>query len=283
MKTLKSSFGFSMVNAGQRMSSNVDPQLIVVSTNGGFRLTGAATRLLNVLPGDNVAFINNLGEIDKAILDATHPMHADLVAFCEERGMAITDAEAAIAIHKEFDMWGVAKGIKEFDTKGNAKVAKERLSKKDKITYATQNFDTMYQTVMESEEEGAEAVRDALTAEGVTREQQIEILAGLVSGREVDSYTGSKCANPTGQTGVGLAVTFTDSNVWAQLKADIAPEDREKLNRVFDLDVENLTTIQVNNGFELVDVKVLPLGDFADKTPARATKDDEAETAEDAK
>ena len=74
MKSLKSSFGFSMVNAGQRMSGNVDPQLIAVSTNGGFRLTGAATRVLGIMPGDNVMFVNNLAEIDAAILDATHPI-----------------------------------------------------------------------------------------------------------------------------------------------------------------------------------------------------------------
>lgn len=276
MKTLKSSFGFSMVNAGQRMSGNVDPQLIAVSTNGGFRLTGAATRLLSIMPGDNVMFVNNLGEIDSAITDATHPMHADLVGFCEERGLMLGEPEASEAIHAEFDMWAVAKGIQEFDTKGNAKVAKERLSKKDKTTYATQNFDEMMQMIMESEEEGADAVRDQLNRDGITREEQIEILSGLVSGKEVDSYTGSKCANPTGQNGVGLSVTFTDSNVWAQLKKSLPADEREKVNRVFDLAVDDITTVQISDGYKLVDVKVIPLASFTDKTPARAGKDDEA-------
>lgn len=281
MKTLKSSFGFSMVNAGQRMSGNVDPQLIAVSTNGGFRLTGAATRLLSIMPGDNVMFVNNLGEIDSAITDATHPMHADLIAFCEERGLTLGEPEASEAIHAEFDMWAVAKGIQEFDTKGNAKVAKERLSKKDKTTYATQNFDEMMQMIMESEEEGADAVRDQLNRDGITREEQIEILSGLVSGKEVDSYTGSKCANPTGQNGVGLSVTFTDSNVWAQLKKSLPADEREKVNRIFDLAVDDITNVQISDGYKLVDVKVIPLASFTDKTPARAGKDEEtAETAE---
>lgn len=275
MKTLKSSFGFSMVNAGQRMSGNVDPQLIAVSTNGGFRLTGAATRLLSIMPGDNVMFVNNLGEIDSAITDATHPMHADLVGFCEERGLMLGEHEASEAIHAEFDMWAVAKGIQEFDTKGNAKVAKERLSKKDKTTYATQNFDEMMQMIMESEEEGADAVRDQLNRDGITREEQIEILSGLVSGKEVDSYTGSKCANPTGQNGVGLSVTFTDSNVWSQLKKSIPADEREKVNRVFDLAVDDITTVKISDGYKLVDVKVIPLASFTDKTPARAGKDEE--------
>lgn len=276
MKTLKSSFGFSMVNAGQRMSGNVDPQLIAVSTNGGFRLTGAATRLLSIMPGDNVMFVNNLGEIDSAITDATHPMHADLVAFCEERGLTLGETEASEAIHAEFDMWAVAKGIQEFDTKGNAKVAKERLSKKDKTTYATQNFDEMMQMIMESEEEGADAVRDQLNRDGITREEQIEILSGLVSGKEVDSYTGSKCANPTGQNGVGLSVTFTDSNVWAQLKKSLPADKREKVNRVFDLAVDDITTVQISDGYKLINVKVIPLASFTDKTPARAGQDEEA-------
>lgn len=281
MKTLKSSFGFSMVNAGQRMSGNVDPQLIAVSTNGGFRLTGAATRLLGIMSGDNVMFINNLSEIDSAIADTTHPMHADLVAFCEERGIVLGEPEAALEIHKEFDLWAVAKGIKEFDTKGNAKIAKERLSKKDKLTYATQHYEEMVQTVMESKEEGADAVRDQLTREGITREEELEILASLVTGREVESYTGSKCANPTGQTGSGLSVTFTDSNVWAQLKSDIAADDRDKLNRVYDLAVDDITVVEISNGYQVVEVKAIPLGAFVDKAPARVGKGADAETEED--
>lgn len=281
MNAIKKSFGFSMVNAGQRTSGNVDPQLIAVSTNGGFRMTGAATRILGIMPGDNVMFINNLGEIENAIADATHPMHADLVAFCEERGLTLGEPEAAAAIHEEYDMWAVAKGIQEFDTKGNAKVAKERLSKKDKVAYATANFDDLYAQVMDSEEEGAAAVKEALTREDITKEEQIDILAGLVSGKDVDSYTGSKCANATGQTGTGLSVNFTDSNVWAQLKKDIAADEREKVNRVFDLLVDDITTVQISNGYKVVDVKAIPLGSFADKTPARAGKDGESD-AEDA-
>lgn len=273
MKKMNLDFGFSVVTAGQRQSGNLEPQLIAVSTAGGFRITGPATRLLGLNPGDNIMFINNVDIVEQAILSEAHPMHENVVAFCQEQGLELGTPEANVAIHKEFDIWAVAKGIKEFDVKGNVKVAKERLSKRDKITYVTNNFEESLANVMNSTEEGADEIRERL--DGATREEQIEILAELIQGREVDSYTGSKTANAAGQTGTGLTLNFTDNNVWNQLKADIDVENRQKVNRVFELMVDDVITTEVFNGYENVKVSAIVLGEATDTTPARIGAGDE--------
>lgn len=262
-------FGFGVVNAGQR-NVVVEPQFIAVSTEGNFRITPPVSKVLGVGHGDYIMFLNNVDNIDAAIA-----AKADVVVvFCEENGLELGTPEAAIAIHKEFDMWAIAKGIIEFDTKGNAKTTSERLTKKDKMKYVSQHFDEMLAAA--AEQADAET-KDALTRDGVTKEEQIDILTAFVVAREVPKYKGSKVANPAGLTGAGTSLTFTDSNVWKQLKADMG-EDAEKMNRVFDVDIENLQDVELSDGYKNVTVKALVLGNYVDKEPARiGNKAEEAE------
>lgn len=262
------SFGFSAVNAGQRNVS-VEPQVIVVSTEGNFRITPPVSKVLGIGHGDYVMFLNNVDAIDAAI----NAKVAEVVTFCEENGLELGSPEAAIALHKEFDMWAIAKGIVEYDTKGNQKTTSERLTKNDKIKYASQNFDEMLAAAMESADD---ETKEALSRDGITKEEQIDILAAFVNPRELPKYKGSKAANPAGLTGAGTSLTFTDSNVWKQLKADMG-DDATKFNRVFDVDVEELQDIELNNGYKTVTVKALVLGDFTDKEPARIGKGGEEE------
>lgn len=267
MKKLKMSFGFSAVNAGQR-AANVEPQLVAVSTEGGFRLTGAVTRVLGIVPGDYVMFISNLAQIDQAITAKAE----ELVAFCEEQGLEFGTPEAVVAIHKEFDMWAVAKGILERDTKGNAKECTERLSKKDKQTYVSQNFESMLEAALASDNEELVA---ALTREDITKEEQMDILVSTVVGKTLPKYKGSKCANPAGLSGSGLTLTFTDSNVWKQLKADLRDEASTK-NRVYGLNLDDVQDIVISDGYEDVTVKALILDEYTDAEPSRRGGDDEA-------
>ena len=263
MKTINGksmSFGFSAVNAGQR-NVVVEPQVIAVSTEGGFRITPPVSRALGVANGENVMFINNLDGVENAILNRV----PEVVAFCEEQGLELGSPEAAIAIHKEFDMWAVAKGIAEYDTKGNAKTAPERLSKKDKAKFVSQNFDAMLTAALES---ANDEVKEALTREGITVEEQSEILVQFVVARELPKFKGSKTANAAGLSGAGVALNFTDTNVWKQLKADLGSE-AEKVNRVYDVDLDNMVDVVINDGFKDVTVKALVLGAYADKEPAR--------------
>lgn len=259
-------FGFSAVNAGQR-SATVEPQFICVSTEGNFRLTPPVSKALGIGHGDYVMFLNNVDAIDYAISTKTD----EVVKFCEEQGLEVNSPEAAIALHKEFDMWAVAKGIVEYDTKGNQKTTTERLTKNDKIKFVSQNFEDMLATAMEQADE---ETKDALSREGVTKEEQIDILAAFVTPRELPKYKGAKAANPAGLTGAGTSLTFTDSNVWKQLKADMG-DNATKFNRVFDVDLENLQDIELSDGYKTVTVKALVLGDYTDKEPARIGKGEE--------
>lgn len=261
-------FGFSAVNAGQRNVS-VEPQVIAVSTEGNFRITPVVSRVLGVGHGDYVMFLSNVANIDAAITNKA----VEVVAFCEANGLELGSPEAAIALHKEFDMWAIAKGIIEYDTKGNQKTTSERLTKNDKVKFVSQNFETMLEQAMEQADD---ETKDALSRDGITKEEQIDILSAFVTPRELPKYKGSKAANPAGLTGAGTSLTFTDSNVWKQLKADMG-DDATKFNRVFDVDVENLQDIVLSDGYKDVTVKSLILGEYVDKEPARIGKGGEEE------
>ena len=120
MKTFgKMSFGFSIVNAGQRQTV-VEPQLVFVSTPGSIRITAPVSKALGIQHGDNVMFINNIPDIDEAIRSENE----ELVAFANENGLTWGSSEANAAIHAAFDAWWIGKGIQLFDKKGNPKMVK---------------------------------------------------------------------------------------------------------------------------------------------------------------
>ena len=259
-------FGFSAVNAGQR-AVTVDPQLIAVSTEGNFRITAPVSKLLGIGHGEYIMFLSNVDNIDQAIVNKA----PEVIAFCEEQGLELGSPEALIALHKEFDQWAIAKGVIEFDPKGNARTSQERLSKKDKLTFVSQNFDQMLEQALE---EADDEVKDALSREDITKEEQMDILATFVQPRELPKHKGSKVANPAGVTGPGTPLTFTDSNVWKQLKADLG-EEATSVNRVFDIDIDNIQDVPMSDGYKEVVVKALVLGDYTDKEPARIGSKDE--------
>ena len=259
--TMKSSFGFSAVHAGQRNVGS-EPQLVATTSAGGFRLTGAATKVLGIMPGDYIMFISNIDQIDAAISAKT----PEVVTFAEENGYDVDSTELKIALHKEFDTWAIAKGIALYDSKGIPQTTKQRLTVKDKEAIVRANFDEILDKALSS---GNEELVSALTHDGVTVDEQVSVLAATVEGKELPKYWGSKCANVSGMTGVGVTVTFADSNVWSQLRTDI--DDDSRLNRVFELKTDEVETILVNNGFEEVKVPILPLGEYSDKVAIERT------------
>lgn len=264
MKTFgKMSFGFSAVNAGQR-NVTYNPEIIANSAPGAFRITPPVSKALFVAHGDNIMFVTNVDNINKAIQDRA----PEVVEFCKENGLDIDSAEANIAIHREFDMWGIAKGIQEFDAKGNPKLSRERMTKHDKAKYVDAHFEESLEAARNSSNEELVA---ALNREGATEEELKEILIEAIQGDEVPKYKGSKTANPAQITGYGVSLTFTDSNVWAQLKAHMG-DRADKMNLVYDIDVENLADAEIFNGYETVSVKVAVLGESKEETPARVGK-----------
>ena len=264
MKTFgKMAFGFSAVNAGQRNVS-YEPELVVGANPGSFRITPPVSKALFIGHGDNIMFVTNVDNIDMAIQNKA----PEVVEFCQANGLDIDSAEAAIAIHKEFDMWGIAKGIQEFDTKGNPKTTRERMTKADKEKYVDAHFEECLTGARNSANEELVA---ALNREGATEEELKAILVEAIQGDEVAKFKGSKCANPAATTGYGVSLTFTDSNVWNQLKAGMG-DRAEKMNLVFNIDVDNIVDAELDNGYEVVKAKVVVLGESKEEVPARIGK-----------
>ena len=128
----KIKFGFGVVKSGQRNVS-FEPEFSVLSSPGMFKITPQVSKALGVANGEYVMFINNRDAIDAAIREKDEVV----VAFCEENGLDLEEPATLVAIHKEFDRWAIAKGVKMLTEKGLAQKASERLSKKQKEEYMT--------------------------------------------------------------------------------------------------------------------------------------------------
>lgn len=265
----KIKFGFGVVRSGQRNVS-YEPELTVLSSTGMFKITPQVSKALGIANGDYVMFVNNRDAIDAAIREQNEV----IVEFCKTNNLDINEPTTAIAIHKEFDLWGIAKGIPMLDSKGLAQKTTERLSKTQKEAYAAANFEEFLSQAIASDDE---QLKDALRADGITKDQQIEILATLVAPAEVDKYMGSKVANSSDMVGAGVVLTFTDSNVWNDMKADLDKEARKTVNRTYPINLEDMDVTVVNNGYEDVKVHFLPLStEYKDVAPiARRTKKEE--------
>lgn len=267
------SFGMGIVNAGQR-AANEEPELVIVSTPGSFRMTAQVSKALGIAHGEYVMFINNCANIDNAIINKV----PEVVAFCEEQGLDIDSPEAAIAVHGEFDIWALAKGIAELDKNGNPCTTRVRMTKNDKVKYVNAYFQETLEGALSSSNEELKA---ALTREGITEDEQKELLISCIQGDEIAKIKGSKCANTAALSGIGVTLNFTDSNVWKQLKADMTDEEATSKNRVYTVDIDNLQEAVVNNGHKDIVVKIAMLTEYKDEEPIRiGKKAEKEETAE---
>lgn len=265
MKKLSSALSFGLSTVRQTRTNVSVPQVVATTTRGGFRLTPMVSNLLDIKAGDNVMFINNVNEINAAITSKQDVV----VDFCKNAGLDIDSPEAKVAIHNEFDLWGIAKGVPEYTPNGEPKTALLRLSKKEKLRKVASDFDNLLEQALAS---GNEALVEALTKADITKEEQMEIISEFMQGDEVQKFTGSRVANPSGMNGTGVTLTFSDSNVWQQLKADLG-FDMDKTVRTFEIDTENIQTVAVHDGHKEVDVKVLLLGKHVDVV--RDSKEDD--------
>lgn len=267
------SFGMGIVNAGQRAVSE-GPELVVVSTPGSLRMTAQVSKALGIAHGEYVMFINNCANIDNAIINKV----PEVVAFCEEQGLDIESPEAAMAVHAEFDIWALAKGIAELDKNGNPCITRVRMTKNDKIKYVNTYFQETLEGALSSSNEELKA---ALSREDITEDEQKELLISCIQGDEVTKIKGSKCANTAALSGIGVTLNFTDSNVWKQLKANMTDEEATSKNRVYTVDIDNLQEAVVNNGHKDIVVKIALLTEYKDEEPIRiGRKAEKEETAE---
>lgn len=276
MKTFKGnaklSFGLGAVNVAKRNAVS-EPELVVNPTVGGFRITPAVSRALGLTNGGYIMFVSNIDAIEQAIANKDE----NLVAFCAEENIDMNTPEGVKAIHEAFDEWGIAKGIQMFDKNGNAVKIKERMSKTDKVEYVTNNFDDVLKAAIEN---GEPEFAASLQVEGITKEEQIEILANAVNPEQVNKYYGSKCSNSSNLSGTGVSLTFSDSAVWGALKEDLG-EEAKKMSRTFEVDIKELREVPYFNGHKEVIVKAAMLGEFKDAESTRKSKgEDDAATDE---
>lgn len=276
MKTFKGnaklSFGLGAVNVAKRNAVS-EPELVVNPTVGGFRITPAVSRALGLTNGGYIMFVSNIDAIEQAIANKDE----NLVAFCAEENIDMNTPEGVKAIHEAFDEWGIAKGIQMFDKNGNAVKTKERMSKTDKVEYVTNNFDDVLKAAIEN---GEPEFAASLQVEGITKEEQIEILANAVNPEQVNKYYGSKCSNSSNLSGTGVSLTFSDSAVWGALKEDLS-EEAKKMSRTFEVDIKELREVPYFNGHKEVIVKAAMLGEFKDTESTRKSKgEDDAATDE---
>lgn len=276
MKTFKGnaklSFGLGAVNVAKRNAVS-EPELVVNPTVGGFRITPAVSRALGLTNGGYIMFVSNIDAIEQAIANKDE----NLVTFCAEENIDMNTPEGVKAIHEAFDEWGIAKGIQMFDKNGNAVKTKERMSKTDKVEYVTNNFDDVLKAAIEN---GEPEFAASLQVEGITKEEQIEILANAVNPEQVNKYYGSKCSNSSNLSGTGVSLTFSDSAVWGALKEDLG-EETKKMSRTFEVDIKELREVPYFNGHKEVIVKAAMLGEFKDTESTRKFKgEDDAATDE---
>lgn len=260
----KLGFGMSAVAAGQKSSTvNAEPRLTVNSTQGKFVVTSPVTKAMNVAAGENIMFLNNIANVEAAIAQRVD----DVVAWAEENGVDLDTREGQDAALEAFTVWAIAKGVLQYDSKGNPVMATERYTKEDKKKYI--------------EAHGAEILaenREVLIERNGGVDADDETLIALIDVEDIEApkyhaSTGSKTATSASATGIGCQLNFTDTSIWNTLKADLG-DAKEKKNRIYAVLLDEGFTAEVNNGKENVEITAYPLEFLNDEDPIIREKKD---------
>lgn len=261
MKTFgKFNFGVQAVQAGQKSSTvNAEPTLIANSTPGKFVITAPVSKALNIAVGENVMFLNNIAGVEAAV----QSRNEDIVAFAAEQGFDLNTREGEDALVASLTQWYIAKGVLQYDSKGNPVMATERYTKDDKAKY-----------LAEHKMELVDANRDALVSQyGEMSDEELadKLTVDMIESPKFHAASGSKTATTASATGVGCQLIFTDSSIWTTLKSDLG-DDASKKNRVYDVVLDEAQTTQFNNGKENVEITILPISFKEDVDPIVRTK-----------
>lgn len=251
----KISFGVQGIVAGQKSATvNALPQLIANSTTGKFTLTAPVSKAMGIAVGENIMFLNNFGGLQEAI----QRQDAELVAWCQENDIDINTSAGVSAIMESLGQWFIAKGIQEFDKKGNALQVSLRYTKADKEKFLAENKASI-----------VEANREALVAQfGELSDEELaeKLTIDMVESPTTDKFTGSKTATTGAATGVGCQLSFTDTSIWSSLKSSLG-ENKDKKNRIFDVELEEAVSVSYFNGYEDVTIVIYPITFVEDADP----------------
>lgn len=280
MKTFsKQTFFGSFSTVAPTRSTSVDPELIVTSTPGGFRMTPQVSSALGMANGDYAMLLNNFDSLRQMVIARNEEVINYANSICPEGANIdsyINTPEFMNNLISKYGTWLIAKGIKEYNSLGQPEKRSERITISQKIEYIQTDFDKFLEEALQS---GEEELIQALTVEGITQEDQVKILAGLINGKEIDRFRGAKCADNSGLTGTGRPLTFSDSTAWNLIKSDIATEEeRISINRTFEVLTDQAFTVTMNDGFKDVEVLCLPLGEYKDAAPIARKKSTTVET-----
>ena len=260
----KLSFGKSVVMSGVKSSViNAGPQLTVTTTEGGFIITPAVSKALNIAPGERIAFTNNFDSIAAGI-QARMP---ELVEWCDENGVDIDSKEGQDAIFAAFGEWSICKGWALYDRMGEPSMVNVRVAKKDKEAFLA---------VPENRMKLVEENREALIEEfGELSDEELaeKLTADMVPSPQVQDAYGCKTAASSSATTAGATLTFTDTNIWMQLKADLTADEKAQMKKVYDVVLDEVEEMEVSNGFEKITVKAYPIKFVETVNGARSNKD----------
>lgn len=222
-------FGFSAVQSGKRvMQSSNEPTLTANSTKAKFTLTGAVTRIMGLVPGDTVQFISNIADIVAAIAERD----AEVVAWCEANNVEFGTETARAALIQTFGEYGICKGVPLFEKDGKVKLVGVRMTAEQKAAAFELNKEKIAEKLGKSVEE-------------ITIDDYSPVTR---------AYSGSRTSTSSNLNGVGLPLTFSDSSMWNELKENLG-EDAEKINRVFEVKLNEPFSVAVETGRVIGDEK----------------------------
>ena len=276
MKLGNVSFGLDSLNvvaSGVKTSTvSNEPQLVALSTKGGFAITPAVSKALNLASGDNIMFVNNSSWAENEVAQRTD----QVVAIAQENGLDLDNPVAAQAIVTALTMWFIGKAYAKKTKTGKDVMSPVRLSAEEKAELLKSQLPDIVANNREALIE-----QFGLSSDASDEEIASHVTVDNIATPEAPAYVGAKLASNGNVPGVGLKLSFSDTSTWEQMKSDL--EDKTAVKRVFDIDLKGRVVVKLNNGYEDVDVTLYPVGDYTDEKPVRVGKksaDTDAEAAE---
>ena len=256
MKINGLSFGINAVVSGVKNSAvNAEPQLIVSATKGGFYITGPVSKALGLQSGDNIMFANNIADVESIVMTKEN---TDVLNYARENGFDLDTAEGVEACIKSLTVWYIAKGVPMFKKDGTEATVYVRLTKEEKQKLYDENIDSII-AANRAQLIAAYNLNDDATDDEIKEHYTVDEMQNP----QTQAFSGRKLAANGNAVGIGLKLSFSDTNNWEQLKADM--EDKSAFKRVFSVDIKHGETGKFNNGHEIVDVIYYPLGEYSDE------------------
>lgn len=270
MKINGLSFGINVVASRVKVSAvNADPVLVASGTKGSFHVSGAVSKALGLMPGDNIMFANDAADVEKAVINRVDA----IVEFAQNNGFNLDTPEGTSACVAAVTTWYIAKGVPMFKKTGEPIMVNVRLTKEEKKKY----FDEHVDEVIKNNRDkliAAYGLAETATDEEIKAAFKVDDMPSP----QIQSVSGSKLATNANATGTGLKLNFSDTSNWEQLKSDL--EDKTSIKRSFDVDIKNPIVSKYNNGKDDVEITFYALGEHNDEVPSRIGKKGDAEDTE---